>query len=118
MAVQNGGKLAITHFQVARKFAHHSLIRLQLETGRTHQIRVHMAHINYPLLGDPVYGGRLRIPAGVDDALMEVIRGFRRQALHAERLSFIHPRSRETVSFEAPLPQDFQQLLDALIEYD
>jgi 23S rRNA pseudouridine1911/1915/1917 synthase len=118
MAVQNGGKLAITHFQVARKFAHHSLIRLQLETGRTHQIRVHMAHINYPLLGDPVYGGRLRIPAGVDDALMEVIRGFRRQALHAERLSFIHPRSRETVSFEAPLPQDFQQLLDGLIEYD
>jgi len=118
MAVRDGGKLAITHFQVARKFAHHSLIRLRLETGRTHQIRVHMAHINYPLLGDPVYGGRLRIPAGVDDALIEVIRGFRRQALHAERLSFIHPRSRETVSFEAPLPQDFQQLLDALIEYD
>ncbi len=118
MAVQTSGKPALTHFQVARKFAHYSLIRLQLETGRTHQIRVHMAHINYPLLGDPVYGGRVRIPAGVSDVLLDVIRGFRRQALHAERLSFIHPRSRETVSFEAPLPQDLQQLLDALIGYD
>mgnify|MGYP001829261007 CR=1 FL=1 len=118
MAVQDGGKPALTHFQVVRKFGHYSLIQLQLETGRTHQIRVHMAHINYPLLGDPVYGGRARIPAGVDAALIEVIRGFRRQALHAERLSFIHPGSREPVSFEAPLPADFQQLLDALIEYD
>ena len=118
MAVQDGGKPALTHFQVVRKFGHYSLIQLQLETGRTHQIRVHMAHINYPLLGDPVYGGRARIPAGVDTALIDVIRGFRRQALHAQRLSFIHPGSREPVSFEAPLPADFQQLLDALIEYD
>ena len=118
MAVQEGGKPALTHFQVVRKFGHYSLIQLQLETGRTHQIRVHMAHINYPLLGDPVYGGRARIPAGVDAALIDTIRGFRRQALHAERLSFIHPGSREPVSFEAPLPADFQQLLDALIEYD
>ena len=118
MAVQDSGKPALTHFQVVRKFAHYSLIRLQLETGRTHQIRVHMAHINYPLLGDPVYGGRGRIPAGASEALIDVIRGFRRQALHAERLGFIHPRSHEMVSFEAPLPQDFQQLLNALIEYD
>lgn len=118
MAVQANGKPALTHFQVARKFTHYSLLRVQLETGRTHQIRVHMAHINYPLLGDPVYGGRVRVPAGVDDALIELIQGFRRQALHAQRLSFVHPRSRETVSFEAPLPQDFQQLLDALSEYD
>jgi 23S rRNA pseudouridine1911/1915/1917 synthase len=118
MAVQEGGKLALTHFQVVRKFGHYSLIQLQLETGRTHQIRVHMAHINYPLLGDSVYGGRARIPAGVDAALIDTIRGFKRQALHAERLGFIHPGSREPVSFEAPLPADFQQLLDALIEYD
>jgi 23S rRNA pseudouridine1911/1915/1917 synthase len=118
MAVQENGKPALTHFQVVRKFGHYSLIQLQLETGRTHQIRVHMTHINYPLLGDPVYGGRARIPAGVDTALIDVIRGFRRQALHAERLSFVHPGSREPVSFEAPLPADFQQLLDALIEYD
>jgi 23S rRNA pseudouridine1911/1915/1917 synthase len=118
MAVLNGGKAAITHFQVARKFGHYSLVKLQLETGRTHQIRVHMAHINYPLLGDTVYGGRARIPAGVDDALRQVIQGFKRQALHAERLSFEHPRSHEMVSFAAPLPDDFQGLLDTLIQYD
>jgi 23S rRNA pseudouridine1911/1915/1917 synthase len=118
MAVVNGGKAAITHFQVKRKFNHHSLVKLQLETGRTHQIRVHMAHINYPLLGDTVYGGRARIPAGVDDAMRQVIQRFKRQALHAERLSFEHPRSHEMVSFPAPLPDDFQHLLDALIQYD
>ena len=118
MSVQASGKPALTHFQVERKFGHYSLIRLQLETGRTHQIRVHMAHINYPLLGDPVYGGRGRIPAGLDPALIEVVRDFRRQALHAERLGFVHPRSREKVSFEAPWPEDLRRLLDALIAYD
>jgi 23S rRNA pseudouridine1911/1915/1917 synthase len=118
MSVQSGGKPAITHFQVARKFAHHSLVRVQLETGRTHQIRVHMAHINYPLLGDSLYGGRQRIPAGVDKALAQAIQGFTRQALHAERLSFEHPRSRERVSFEAALPDDLATLLEALKQYD
>jgi len=118
MAVTSVGKTAITHFQVARKFAHHSLIRLQLETGRTHQIRVHMAHLQYPLLGDAMYGGRARLPAAADPALVALIRDFRRQALHAERLSFEHPGSREMVSFEAPLPADFATLLEALIEYD
>ncbi|MCP4470249.1 MAG: 23S rRNA pseudouridine(1911/1915/1917) synthase RluD [Gammaproteobacteria bacterium] len=118
MSVQSGGKTAITHFQVARKFAHHSLVRVQLETGRTHQIRVHMAHINYPLLGDSLYGGRQRIPVGVDEALADVIQGFRRQALHAERLSFEHPGSRELLSFEAALPDDFATLLEALKRYD
>ena len=118
MSVQASGKPALTHFQVERKFRHYSLVKLQLETGRTHQIRVHMAHINYPLLGDPVYGGRARVPAGINETLLSVLQGFKRQALHAERLSFEHPGSREMVSFEAPLPADFQQLLDALIEYD
>ncbi len=118
MSVQNGGKTAITHFQVARKFDHYSLLKLQLETGRTHQIRVHMAHLNYPLLGDSVYSGRARVPAGIDAALLDLIQGFKRQALHAERLSFKHPGSHEMVSFEAPLPDDFQHLLDALVEYD
>jgi 23S rRNA pseudouridine1911/1915/1917 synthase len=118
MSVQSGGKAAITHFQVARKFAHHSLVRVQLETGRTHQIRVHMAHINYPLLGDSLYGGRQRIPAGVDEALAAVIQGFGRQALHTERLSFEHPASHELVSFEAVLPEDFATLLEALKKYD
>ncbi len=118
MSVQSGGRPAITHFQVARKFAHHSLVRVQLETGRTHQIRVHMAHIKYPLLGDSLYGGRQRVPAGVDAALAEAIQGFTRQALHAERLSFEHPRSRELVSFEAALPDDLASLLEALKQYD
>ena len=118
MAVVSAGKKAITHFQVERKFGHHSLVRLQLETGRTHQIRVHMAHLQYPLLGDSVYGGRARLPAGVDEQLLERIRGFRRQALHAERLSFEHPSSRTRVSFEAPLPADFSALLEDLVEYD
>jgi 23S rRNA pseudouridine1911/1915/1917 synthase len=118
MSVQAGGKLAITHFQVARKFNHYSLIKVQLETGRTHQIRVHLAHINYPLIGDSVYGGRARIPAGIDQALRPLIQDFKRQALHAERLGFEHPRSHEMVSFEAPLPEDFETLLEALKKYD
>ncbi|MCP4979786.1 MAG: 23S rRNA pseudouridine(1911/1915/1917) synthase RluD [Gammaproteobacteria bacterium] len=118
MSVQAEGKLAITHFQVARKFAHFSLIKLQLETGRTHQIRVHMAHLNYPLLGDPIYGGRVRIPAGVDDALKTVVQDFSRQALHAERLSFEHPTSHEMVCFEASMPGDFKHLLEVLSSYD
>ena len=114
MSVQKHGKLAITHFQVVRKFPYHSLINVQLETGRTHQIRVHMAHINYPLLGDPVYGGRLRIPAGVSPELAEQLRSFKRQALHARRLSFKQPGYDDHRSFEAPVPQDFQTMLDVL----
>ena len=116
MSVQEHGKLAITHFQVARKFPFHSLINVQLETGRTHQIRVHMAHINHPLLGDPAYGGRLRIPAGISTEFADQLRGFKRQALHARRLSFKRPGSDEQLSFEAPVPQDFQTMLDALSE--
>ena len=114
MSVQKHGKPAITHFQVARKFAHHSLIDVQLETGRTHQIRVHMAHINYPLLGDPVYGGRPRVPAGINSDLANKLRGFKRQALHARRLSFKRPGHDEHCSFEAAIPQDLQIMLDAL----
>ena len=118
MSVQASGKPAITHFRVVRKFTHYSLVRLQLETGRTHQIRVHMNHIKYPLLGDPVYGGNSRIPAGIDDRLAPIVRDFGRQALHAERLEFIHPRSRENVGFSADPPADFQHLLDSLEAYD
>ena len=118
MAVLERGKPAITHFQVTRKFGHYSLIRVQLETGRTHQIRVHLAHINHPLLGDPVYAGRAQIPAGIDPALENVIRDFKRQALHAERLVFTHPRSRETVEFKADWPRDFSGLIETLERYD
>ncbi len=116
MSVQKHGKPAITRFQVVQKFAHHSLIDVQLETGRTHQIRVHMAHINYALLGDPVYGGRLRVPAGIGADLARELRDFKRQALHARRLSFRHPGSAEDCSFEAAIPEDFQTMLDALSE--
>ena len=116
MSVQQHGKTAITHFQVAQKFPHHSLINVQLETGRTHQIRVHMAHIKHPLLGDHVYGGRPRVPAGITPELATQLRDFKRQALHARRLSFKRPGSDEHCIFEAPIPQDFQVMLDALGE--
>ena len=91
-----------------------ALRRKRPKTGRTHQIQVHMAHIKYPLLGDPVYGGRLSIPKGVSSDLEQVIRAFKRQALHAYRLSFAHPVSGAWLSFEAELPQDMQHVLDVL----
>ena len=118
MAVVDDGKPAITNFQVLRRFGHFSLIKVQLETGRTHQIRVHMAYLQYPLLGDPLYGGRGQVPAAADAELVTAIRGFSRQALHAERLGFVHPRSREPVSFEAPLPDDFARMLEVLERHD
>jgi len=114
MSVQETGKIAITHFQVAKKFRHHSLINVQLESGRTHQIRVHMAHIHHALLGDSLYGGRLKIPPRINDQLAAQIQGFKRQALHARRLSLEHPGSHQMVSFEAPVPDDLTQMLDAL----
>jgi len=114
MSVQETGKIAITHFQVARKFRHHSLVNVQLESGRTHQIRVHMAYIRHALLGDSLYGGRLKLPPGINDLLAAQIQGFRRQALHAQRLSLEHPRSHQMVSFEAPVPDDLTQMLAAL----
>ena len=118
MAVVDNGKPAITNFQVLRRFEHFSLLKVQLETGRTHQIRVHMAHLQYPLLGDPLYGGRVQVPAAADAELISAVRGFSRQALHAERLGFIHPRSREPVSFEAPPPADFARMLEVLERHD
>jgi len=114
MAVQQNGKDAVTHFTVREKYRSHSLIDVRLETGRTHQIRVHLAHLRYPLLGDQVYGGRLAIPKGISAELEQLIRNFKRQALHAFRLSFAHPISAEPLSFEAELPQDMTQLIDAL----
>lgn len=114
MAVREDGKPAVTHFTAREKYRAYTLIDVRLETGRTHQIRVHMAHLRYPLLGDPVYGGRLAIPAGITPALEQRIRSFKRQALHARRLSFAHPESGEMMSFEAPIPQDMAQMIDAL----
>jgi 23S rRNA pseudouridine1911/1915/1917 synthase len=109
-----GGKPAITHYRLAQRFGHHTRITVNLETGRTHQIRVHMAHRNYPLIGDPLYGGRPRIPKGASDLLISTLRNFPRQALHARALGFIHPDTEEFVQFECPLPDDIQELIAVL----
>lgn len=114
MAVTGSGKTAVTHYRIAERFPRHTLVRVRLETGRTHQIRVHMAHIHHPLVGDPVYGGRQIVPPGLDGDEQALWRGFRRQALHAARLAFLHPRTGERVAWEAPLPADFEMMLDLL----
>lgn len=114
MAVVRSGKPAVTHYRVVQRFRAHTCIRVMLETGRTHQIRVHMAYIHYPLVGDPVYGGRPRPPAHASDSLLEQLSSFRHQALHATKLVLRHPASGETMEWECPPPEDFQQLLLAL----
>jgi 23S rRNA pseudouridine1911/1915/1917 synthase len=114
MAVRQEGKEAITHYRLLQRFRGHSLIRCKLETGRTHQIRVHMAHVRHPLLGDPVYGGRMQQPKGAGEELKQAIHGFRRQALHAERLTLQHPVSAEVMSWEAQPPADLATLLEVL----
>jgi len=114
MAVRSDGRAAVTHYRIEKRFRAHTLARVRLETGRTHQIRVHLAHVGYPIVGDPVYGGRRRLPAGATPQLVAALEGFRRQALHAARLEFEHPKSGKPVSYEAPLPADFRQLLGAL----
>ncbi|WP_303908471.1 23S rRNA pseudouridine(1911/1915/1917) synthase RluD [Thiohalomonas denitrificans] len=114
MAVTPSGKPAVTHYRVVERFRGHTHIKVRLETGRTHQIRVHMAHIRYPLVGDPVYGGRLKLPKGCSEALRQVLRGFHRQALHAGRLGLEHPGSGLAMEWEAELPEDMCRLLEAL----
>ena len=111
---EEDGKHAVTHYRLRERFRAHSLLQCQLETGRTHQIRVHMAHINHPLLGDPLYGGGLKLPKGASPELIATLRGFRRQALHAERLSFAHPVTEEALSFNAERPADQLALIEAL----
>ncbi|MEJ0085347.1 MAG: 23S rRNA pseudouridine(1911/1915/1917) synthase RluD [Pseudomonadota bacterium] len=114
MAVRADGRAAVTHYRIEKRFRAHTLARVSLETGRTHQIRVHLAHIGYPIVGDPVYGGRKRLPAGASAALRAALEGFQRQALHAARLSFAHPKTHKPVTYAAPLPADLTGLLDAL----
>ena len=114
MAVVPTGKEAITHYRVLDKYRAHTHIRLKLETGRTHQIRVHMAHINYALVGDPFYGGRFRLPKGISTETQEYLRNFKRQALHAKKLELFHPVTGELMSWEVDLPEDFAQLLSVL----
>ncbi len=117
MAVVESGKHAVTHYRVMQRFRLHTHIRVDLETGRTHQIRVHMAHIRYPLVGDQVYGQRLRLPPDCSDALADTLCNFKRQALHAARLGLEHPSSGEMMEWEAALPEDMQQLA-ALLQKD
>jgi 23S rRNA pseudouridine1911/1915/1917 synthase len=116
MAVSHTGKPAVTHYRVEQRFRAHTHIRCKLETGRTHQIRVHMAHIRHPLIGDPVYGGRFRQAKGMSESCREALQGFRRQALHAGVLGFKHPTTGEDVRWEAELPEDMQHILTILAE--
>ncbi|HUA80005.1 MAG TPA: 23S rRNA pseudouridine(1911/1915/1917) synthase RluD [Dyella sp.] len=111
---EEDGKHAVTHYRLRERFRAHSVIQCNLETGRTHQIRVHLAHIGHPLVGDPLYGGSLKLPKRAIPELVSALRGFRRQALHAERLSFEHPVSGETLSFESPRPHDMNALIAAI----
>jgi 23S rRNA pseudouridine1911/1915/1917 synthase len=114
MAVREDGREAVTHYRVVHRYRGHTHVRLTLESGRTHQIRVHMMHIHYPLVGDRAYGGRILLPKGAAPELVEALRGFKRQALHAARLAFEHPVTGKPIENKAALPEDIQQLLGVL----
>jgi len=116
MAVRSGGRAAVTHYRVITRFRAHTHVRMALETGRTHQIRVHLAHAGFPVVGDPVYGRRGVLPRAATPRLVATLQAFRRQALHAARLAFVHPASGERVEFTAPLPTDLAELIAALAE--
>jgi len=116
MGVRDDGRDAVTHYRLRERFRAHTALECRLETGRTHQIRVHMAHLKHPIVGDPLYGGPLKLPKGATQELIETLRGFKRQALHAETLEFVHPVSGEPVRATAPVPQDMRQLLRVLHE--
>ena len=118
MAVVADGKPAVTHYRIAHRFKHYTQLQVNLETGRTHQIRVHMAHRKWPLIGDPVYAGRQRIPAGASEALITALRNFPRQALHAQALDFEHPATGDWMEFETELPDDLVELLEVLDSED
>jgi len=114
MTVRSDGRVAITHYRIEKRFRAHTLVRVTLETGRTHQIRVHLAHVGFPVVGDPVYGGRRRIPKGSSPALAAELQAFPRQALHATRLTLVHPFTHREHEWRSPLPEDMQRLLGAL----
>ncbi|EZQ01495.1 MULTISPECIES: 23S rRNA pseudouridine(1911/1915/1917) synthase RluD [unclassified Acinetobacter] len=114
MAILPGGRDAVTHYNVKERFQNFTRVQAQLETGRTHQIRVHFTYIGFPLVGDPVYVSRVKVPAGASEKLATHLREFRRQALHASKLGLVHPRTGEEMMFEAPWPEDFTALLETL----
>ncbi len=117
-AVSSNGKDATTHYRVINRFKSHTHVKAILETGRTHQIRVHLSHIGYPLLGDPMYGGRVRFPKKANEILKESLLGFKRQALHSKKLTLNHPSTGELMSWKSPLPDDMLDLLNILSEFD
>jgi 23S rRNA pseudouridine1911/1915/1917 synthase len=117
MAVRSDGRPSVTHYRLMKRFRAHTLLQVELESGRTHQIRVHLAHIGYPVVGDPVYGGRRRLSAGASPGLIAELESFKRQALHAARLKLAHPVTRKEVEWEAPLPTDMAHLV-AVLEAD
>ncbi|MDB6044323.1 MAG: rRNA synthase [Gammaproteobacteria bacterium] len=114
MAVRSDGRPSVTHYRLMKRFRAHTLASVELESGRTHQIRVHLAHIGYPVVGDPVYGGRRRLPAGASPELTAELNSFKRQALHAARLKLVHPVSGREIEWEAPLPADMVHLVTVL----
>ena len=113
-AVVKSGKEAITRVSLSESFQGYSLLRVNLETGRTHQIRVHLSHAGYPIVGDSVYGARKQFAPGSTEGLKNIISSFTRQALHASELELIHPSSEKLVSFEADLPEDMSTLIGQL----
>lgn len=116
MAVREDGRDAVTHYRLRERFRNHTALECRLETGRTHQIRVHMNHLKHPIVGDPLYGGSFKLPKGASDDFIAALRGFKRQALHAEVLEFAHPLSGEPIRCTAPIPADMQQLMKLLRE--
>jgi len=117
-AVSLSGKKAITHYRAIDRFKSHTHVKAILETGRTHQIRVHLSHIGHSLIGDPAYGGRVRFPKKANEELKEALLNFKRQALHSKKLTLTHPISGELMVWKAPLPDDMLKLLDVLKKFD
>ena len=116
MTVTKQGKVAISHYRVLKKYRGHTLVQVRLESGRTHQIRVHMAHIQHSVVGDPVYGGRVKLPKAATEPLRQALTGFRRQALHAVKLGLMHPRTGSAMQWATSVPTDMHDLMEALAE--
>ena len=117
-AVLINGKEAITHYRIIDRFKSHTHVKAILETGRTHQIRVHLSHIDHPLIGDPMYGGRVRFPKKACQELKDKLINFQRQALHSKKLTLTHPAIGKSMTWKADLPDDMQELLNILKNFD
>jgi 23S rRNA pseudouridine1911/1915/1917 synthase len=117
-AVSISGKNATTHYRAIDRFKSHTHVKAILETGRTHQIRVHLSHVGHSLIGDPMYGGRVRFPKKASEKLKDALLNFKRQALHSKKLTLTHPISGELMSWKAPLPDDMSGLLEVLKKFD